>query len=405
MEDHDNEWVIDKFNSHRGSGTSALFEAIWRSGDRTWVPYDTVKHLHAFNEYLVALGISDARHLPEGNGTPPQDDPHIYLGCVTLRGDEAYKRRKVQFSSYRDISSLCGPTTLTFNTPFLYPFPLLAPSPSRSTLKPLVRKRSSCSRCTDPMPIHHDRLSRRNDGSLVFDHLGCQYSYPIAELQTALFFDSQLRENRVHATSTVIPGFYDGLAYRWNSLSGCQYKLATFEPITQVPAVTGPPIPRNDLIPARYALSSNSHDGSSLAGTDITADEQQSLLVIAAREKMKQDRYKALSIANRKAKQALLPEVRVTSKPIAGSSKRVRSRAKAVVGGTGSRTEEAGPSKVGTTGARYTAIGDDELLDYGSDIRDNDDIMADGEKGKQVAEGGKVNNGYEAAGSKVAGAM
>lgn len=44
LDDTENEWAIDKLVSHKGSGTSTIFEALWRSGDRTWVPYDSIKH-------------------------------------------------------------------------------------------------------------------------------------------------------------------------------------------------------------------------------------------------------------------------------------------------------------------------------------------------------------------------
>lgn len=47
LDDKENEWAIDIFVSHRGSGTTALFEAVWKSGDRTWVPYTSVAHLEA----------------------------------------------------------------------------------------------------------------------------------------------------------------------------------------------------------------------------------------------------------------------------------------------------------------------------------------------------------------------
>ncbi|TFK79806.1 hypothetical protein K466DRAFT_466854, partial [Polyporus arcularius HHB13444] len=57
LDDRDNEWAIDKIVSHRGTGEDALFEAIWKSGDRTWVPYDTVRNLGVLNAYFDVLGI------------------------------------------------------------------------------------------------------------------------------------------------------------------------------------------------------------------------------------------------------------------------------------------------------------------------------------------------------------
>ena len=41
LEDRDNEWAIEKIISHRGKGENAIFEATWKSGDRTWIPFET----------------------------------------------------------------------------------------------------------------------------------------------------------------------------------------------------------------------------------------------------------------------------------------------------------------------------------------------------------------------------
>ncbi|KZT66682.1 hypothetical protein DAEQUDRAFT_646139, partial [Daedalea quercina L-15889] len=35
LEDTDNEWAIGKLLSHNGQGENSLFEAEWKSGDRT----------------------------------------------------------------------------------------------------------------------------------------------------------------------------------------------------------------------------------------------------------------------------------------------------------------------------------------------------------------------------------
>ncbi|EMD30761.1 hypothetical protein CERSUDRAFT_27594, partial [Gelatoporia subvermispora B] len=35
LEDRDNEWAIDRILSHKGVGVDAIFEVIWKSGDRT----------------------------------------------------------------------------------------------------------------------------------------------------------------------------------------------------------------------------------------------------------------------------------------------------------------------------------------------------------------------------------
>ncbi|KAI0324129.1 hypothetical protein GY45DRAFT_1215010, partial [Cubamyces sp. BRFM 1775] len=57
LEDKENEWAISKLITHHGSGVQALFEAKWKSGNRTWVPYLSVSHLEALKLYLEANGV------------------------------------------------------------------------------------------------------------------------------------------------------------------------------------------------------------------------------------------------------------------------------------------------------------------------------------------------------------
>ncbi len=185
MEDQDNKWVIDKFESHRGSGPSALFEAVWQSGDRTWVPYETVKHLNAFNEYLVALGVSKIQYLPEGSGAPPMDNLQIFLGCLVLTVPQRYKRSmRKRLLSYQDIGCLCQlpahPSYSQINNLPSQPYSLSSNQPHVCTHHPA------------PMPYRHPRISRREDGGLVLKFQDCQYSFTVGELYTALFFDLQL---------------------------------------------------------------------------------------------------------------------------------------------------------------------------------------------------------------------
>ncbi|PCH33981.1 hypothetical protein WOLCODRAFT_48463, partial [Wolfiporia cocos MD-104 SS10] len=56
LEDQDNEWAIDKLTSHVGSSSNAVFEAVWKSGDCTWVPYSTISHLDVIHTYLNLVG-------------------------------------------------------------------------------------------------------------------------------------------------------------------------------------------------------------------------------------------------------------------------------------------------------------------------------------------------------------
>ncbi len=75
--------AIDKIVSHWGCAEGAIFEALWKSGGCTWVPYKMVKQLGALNTYFNALGIDDVATFEEGLGMPPSD-PQISLGCIQL---------------------------------------------------------------------------------------------------------------------------------------------------------------------------------------------------------------------------------------------------------------------------------------------------------------------------------
>jgi hypothetical protein len=82
--DAEGEWAVDSILSHAGSKTDAIFEIKWKSGDVTWLPYYQITHLQSLTDYLDLLGQKDIRKLPEGMGKPPQGDPQIFLGFISL---------------------------------------------------------------------------------------------------------------------------------------------------------------------------------------------------------------------------------------------------------------------------------------------------------------------------------
>ena len=78
------EWAVDRILSHTGSKTDSFFEIKWKSGDVTWLPYYQITHLQALTDYLDLLGTTQIGNLPKGTGHPPQDDPQVFIGAVTL---------------------------------------------------------------------------------------------------------------------------------------------------------------------------------------------------------------------------------------------------------------------------------------------------------------------------------
>ncbi|KAG6914195.1 hypothetical protein DXG01_001819, partial [Tephrocybe rancida] len=88
MEEEDREWVVDQILSHAGAKKKAMFEVLWKSGNKTWLPYMHVSHLHALEEYLEALGIDKITDLKVGSGTPPNDDPQTFVRSIMFEGME-----------------------------------------------------------------------------------------------------------------------------------------------------------------------------------------------------------------------------------------------------------------------------------------------------------------------------
>ncbi|KAF8071827.1 hypothetical protein FPV67DRAFT_1447308 [Lyophyllum atratum] len=82
--EHEGEWAADKIVAHRGTKTSAMFEVLWKAGDKTWMPHSQVVELHLLDPYLEALGLESISELEEGFGEPPQGDPQVFLGHLQL---------------------------------------------------------------------------------------------------------------------------------------------------------------------------------------------------------------------------------------------------------------------------------------------------------------------------------
>jgi len=58
------EWAVSSIESHHGKGDDALFELIWKTGDRAWLPYHEISHLEVLNQYLESQGVSKIGELP-----------------------------------------------------------------------------------------------------------------------------------------------------------------------------------------------------------------------------------------------------------------------------------------------------------------------------------------------------
>ena len=79
------EWTVNKILSHQGSHSDAKFEVLWTSGDKTWLPYGEIAHLHALTDYFEILGINDISHLTDNNiGDKSDNESDVVAGCVSI---------------------------------------------------------------------------------------------------------------------------------------------------------------------------------------------------------------------------------------------------------------------------------------------------------------------------------
>ncbi|TFK17108.1 hypothetical protein FA15DRAFT_551800, partial [Coprinopsis marcescibilis] len=51
------EWAVERIESHVGAKENAVFKVIWKSGDSTWFPYHKISHLTVLDQYFEALGV------------------------------------------------------------------------------------------------------------------------------------------------------------------------------------------------------------------------------------------------------------------------------------------------------------------------------------------------------------
>lgn len=66
------EWSIDKIDDHHGKGKDALFELVYKTGDKFWLPYHEVSRLEAMNQYLDLMGVKKIGELPKKISSPPE---------------------------------------------------------------------------------------------------------------------------------------------------------------------------------------------------------------------------------------------------------------------------------------------------------------------------------------------
>lgn len=76
-----NEWSAERIVAHHGICTRAMFEVLWKAGDRSWMSYEQVRDLNLLSPYLELVGVEKIEDLIDArSGIPPRDDPQKFLG-------------------------------------------------------------------------------------------------------------------------------------------------------------------------------------------------------------------------------------------------------------------------------------------------------------------------------------
>lgn len=94
-DEHVEEWAADKVIAHRGAKDNAMFEVLWKAGDKTWMDLAQVRELKLLDAYLEVLGVDSVADLSDGTGNPTNDDPQIYLGNLQIEDSQNYKVHEI----------------------------------------------------------------------------------------------------------------------------------------------------------------------------------------------------------------------------------------------------------------------------------------------------------------------
>ena len=222
LEDREEEWAIDRIASHKGSSTNAIFECVWRSGDRTWVPYASLTHLEALKVYFEVLGVESISELDDGTGVPPEDDPQVYIACLMAPVYEQVAR---------------GFPTSSPDFPRLVEV-LHRSSPSEPIRYTRIRTSRAMSLILDPA------TTRRIATGVVFQdpQLGRGVFLSYTQLRRIFFHDLHVRDGKV-SPNMPIPAGYIQFSNIFNQTTLHTFRLCPFNVDTRSYSVVGKPIP------------------------------------------------------------------------------------------------------------------------------------------------------------------
>lgn len=225
--DIEDEWAVEMIRSHAGTGENSHFEIVWKSGDVTWMPFYQIRHLQALEIYLDLIGVDSASKLPAGKGKPPQDDPQVFLGGMSLNSPP-YPPTSPS-SPHLQVSVSNATSTAPFTLQFLDIntfFVVLEPPFNFSEYYPLHNIMLDGIQHPNFRRIGRTEYSVTNPNSMYADiiHVG--------QIAKYLAFDKSLRDGRRLTNTPGIPFGYSHFATIFND--GARYftrdrrRLSTF---------------------------------------------------------------------------------------------------------------------------------------------------------------------------------
>ncbi|KAG6886889.1 hypothetical protein C0992_001764, partial [Termitomyces sp. T32_za158] len=117
--EHKTKWSADKITAHEGLSTNAIFEVLWKAGDKIWLPYNQVRELDLVSLYLDAQSVDTIDDLPTGTGTLPANDPQVFL--ESLAPENLFKQSSTQTCNQPPPASNHSLLFSTYNSLVNYP--------------------------------------------------------------------------------------------------------------------------------------------------------------------------------------------------------------------------------------------------------------------------------------------
>lgn len=111
------QWRIEKILSHFGKSAYVIFEVLWSTGDKTWLPLLEVQDLPCLKEYLELMDVHSVHALPKGTGEAPEE-VKIELGIASISFSGVSKHGNFQSDSLLRATELGKHSKIPYSSRF-----------------------------------------------------------------------------------------------------------------------------------------------------------------------------------------------------------------------------------------------------------------------------------------------